>query len=405
MRTRVFANVVEPWTYYATTSVSPQFVLDSGTYRSSYDTLSDHTIANFYKKAKQGKIFVNPFHRITETLKVDETSTWKREANGGVNWDVYNGPALYRKIDTWELPFFEVPPTDLEDLISLLKQETIAALDMAKYAFGEDVAELKKTLNSLKGIMSDLANAVDRMVKIVNQLRKNGYSLSRALSKAWLKARYEIRPLIITADNLIEILNKGLGKQSYERVKRASSHAENVQDTFEDMGAMNFNISLDRTVSYTLAVGVYFQNEDPRTTTLEKLGLGPKDVLPTIWAVTRFSFLVDRFINVSNMIYATQNLLDPNVGVKDGFQTVSCYFSSIGKINTIAGDATWTTSQMSFDTVEYTLSDKNRILWTPDFSDVLPTLELPGWDTWVDILSIFHGSLWKLFNKTSKALK
>lgn len=365
-------------------------------YQSEYDVLTDRVTPGFMSKSNKGALIVNPFTR-THIITEPDTSEWHYKNIGDLGNDSFtaSGAILDWLITTQGLTIEADVTIDGDDDISHIKQDVIASVDAAKYAFGEDLAEFRKTLTSVKEIMSDLAHAQSRMIDYANQLRRGGMSFQKAMSKTWLRARYEVRPLIITADNLIEIINEGLKAKRYERVARSGMISRN-QTSIGSTGTSNYDIEVKRhtTIEGRIGAGCYFKNSDPRTGTLEQLGLSAKDLLPTVWAVTRFSFLVDRFIDISSMIYGLENLLDPSIQIFQGWNTISTKTESTYTFHSCVAKDTSVRQHVSFSgsAMVHSTENKSRSLWTPSIEDTLPSLQLPGWDTWVDILAIFHGN-------------
>jgi hypothetical protein len=302
-----------------------------------------------------------------------------------MNGDIVTYLAQYMGVNTRQHP-------DGSSRISSdhLKQEVLGALDTSKYAFGEDLLEFKKTLASLREIMHQLAHKIETLTYVINQLRRDGKSFAKAISQTWLKARYEIRPLVISAENLLEILHQGVHQRRYDRVARSVTIEEKTFKSYDLEGVFHYHLLAETTQRGIVGCGLYIRNESPRVTVSEKLGLGYKDVLPVIWAVTRFSFLVDRFIDVSSMIYGLENLLDYRLKFLGGWVTKSITTTTRWYIAIDPNDD-WTTST-DYEPAILTTEDKNRQRWSPSVQDILPTLEFPDWETWVDILAIFRGA-------------
>lgn len=392
MRTRVFTDqsTNSPMTY---TSLKPDGSINTSWqsfYRSETldDTLSDVVIEGFFKRRKAGEIFNNPFVRGTSSYRVLDGSAdltyptgWKSTRRGTTL------PYLREGIELAGENFNFENEIDVAMLISECKSKAIAKIDSPEYNFGEDVAELKKTLVSIKTILINIAQVIRHTREVVLLLkRSSGLSYNKAFHKAWLKARYEIRPLLISAENLLEIYKEGLErKERRQRVAYKLMRSGKVQS---DTTVSGKTFRVTNEYVFTVTSGVLYDLGNLRDTIPELLGLSFKDIIPTIWAVTRYSFLVDRFIDITDTIHGVQNLLDPQVNVLAAWYTTNYHLiQTVEMTNWAVSGATY--SGGSNKSV-FTSTWKSRSPFTPSLSDTLPVWHLEqDWDTLMDIRSIF----------------
>lgn len=277
-------------------------------------------------------------------------------------------------------------------LLDKVKQQALARMSESDFDFGEDVAELAKTLASLKQIMLEIRHVFTRLDDLVIHLRKKyGYSPQEAFRKAWLRIRYEVRPLVYSASNLVDLYNKGVKKQGVPRKRSRSKAAYAGNDSYQLLHGY-YNVTRTRQVDIKCSAGVIFLDSAPPTT-LDSLGLGLKDIVPTMWAITRFSFLIDKFLDISSTIEGLQNIADPRLRVLGGWTTSEVIISTTNVIDGYTRSG-WTGSASGQNVIR-TVS-KSRAPWIPTYDSALPSMEwADNWETYMDIFTIFAPSTFR----------
>jgi len=107
-----------------------------------------------------------------------------------------------------------------------------------------------------------------------------------------------------------------------------------------------------------------------------KYGLRFKDIPATFWAVQPLSFMVDRFINISDFISGGMNLLDPNVKVLGAWTvTKKSRIKSIGVRKIV--ESGYTSTIVPDDIVDREFY-YNREVWVPSLADTIPIPNLRG---------------------------
>jgi hypothetical protein len=95
-----------------------------------------------------------------------------------------------------------------------------------------------------------------------------------------------------------------------------------------------------------------------------------------MWAVMPYSFVIDRFLNVSNFIRGAENLLDPNVEILGAWVTTKKERTVSTGVRTIV-ESGYTSTIVPDDIVDKTF-DYNRSVWNPSVVDIIPPLNLRG---------------------------
>lgn len=393
MRYREFSNEDTTFTYHNINSYGNVVDVDMVRQTSS-DTLLDVVVPNFRKRIASGEIIVNPFRRITYNRGADSGTMLFRHNSSSYWYQASGAVLLYYYQNIWNT---DPPGWSYQEVMGhtnstrlILAQQVAANLEQSKYAFGEDVAELHKTIGSIRGLIPDIGNIILRIPKLTEVYVRNGWTLQAALSKVWLRLRYELRPFLISLEQLIELaqnqLNVAIGKRyKVDRFEFIDFKEENIEDIA--LGAATVSVKTTRSYTGKLVLGALVENDDPIKDPLDILGLGVKDVLPTIWAITRFSFLVDKFVNITRLIDALQNLSDPAIHIRGSWANLS--FEATAKAEVVGLTRDGYSVSFSPCSVYETLKFKNRDIGAVSFSVIDPQLEIPSWETFADLYTIF----------------
>jgi hypothetical protein len=155
-----------------------------------------------------------------------------------------------------------------------------------------EVAELRETIGGLAGIFKSGARALqsykDKRDYLLRLYAKNPKKLAKALADLWLSYRYLIMPLIYSAEDIVEQIETHGFKFQTDRSSVTS------KGTFPDPQTGVITDTGTYEVRWT-ATGKSSFNASP----LKGLGLNP---VRTAWELIPFSFVVDWFINLGNLL-------------------------------------------------------------------------------------------------------
>lgn len=251
----------------------------------------------------------------------------------------------------------------------------IADIDSTPFEMGEDVLEIRETLKFLRDPLKSMKDLSRSFSKRRRKLQSRGLSRDKALANAWLQYRFALMPLVLSAENILQGLQADY-KFPERRISRSTvSSYDNTEASETDR---------DGWVSTTYVsgqwkgrCGVCYSVSNPANYWRSVFGLRTKDVPVALWAIVPYSFMIDRMINISDMIKGLLNLSDPNVTIHYGWKTGNDEFTRktlvTDKVSTDRSPSTAVCSNGGFMQLDV---DHERTPWVPTYSDTIPK---PDW--------------------------
>lgn len=213
---------------------------------------------------------------------------------------------------------------------SRLLQSVISAQN--NWRGGNFLAEIRETMHFLRHPLESFYHQswsyVGKLGNLRNVRRAKDFNLSKSLADAWLAYAFGVRPLVADVKDAYSLLKHQLGsvygadtipirgtgrRQTANTTPNFSVSVPNVTSTF-----------CTQTTKFTFAVKYYgaIKATPPGVgLAAEQAGLGLYDIVPAAWEATAFSFLVDYFVNVQEMLdamrYWSVNLAWLNRGVRN----------------------------------------------------------------------------------------
>lgn len=274
---------------------------------------------------------------------------------------------------------------DLESMLALSRQRALAQVDSSPYAFGEDVLELRETIAFVRHPLKQLLKLTKSFNRLAHsRIRKNGIKnakrVAHEVNSAFLQYQFAISPLVRSLCDVIDSLQEKV----YRPERRIARGIVNNPIPGADFATRVVTIGSNYKYTYECSVaeggscksGILYEVSNPLSDWKYKFGLRFKDLPEAFWAVVPLSFMVDRIGNISDMIAGLSNLLDPNVKILAAWSTSK--HERIETTSLIAVDEINYASSVVPDISRLKTFEYERVVWSPSFSDTLPTFELKG---------------------------
>lgn len=265
------------------------------------------------------------------------------------------------------------------DKIAAVKLQALSKIDQAPYGIGQDVAEIRQTLEFMRDPLKNF-DLLTRNISKDIALRMPKKSLSaraKALSGLWADYRFAIGPNVRTLDTLLHSLIDG----EQPRPKRQTAHAyakleTSMADKVTATGNTQFRFTRSGKREVEYHASVLYEISNPVKDWKYKYGLRNKDIMATMWEVYPYSFVVDRAFNVGGALKGLLALSDPSVTILAASLTKrdeTLYRRSMVEQINAAWDISITPDDQWFQTFVY-----DRSTWIPTASDTIPRVNLGG---------------------------
>lgn len=176
------------------------------------------------------------------------------------------------------------------------------------------LGELRETLRMIRNPAMGLRRGLDRYMDTVKKRTKrtNKRNLNRIVAETWLEHAFGWTPLINDVKNAGEALNRDLDRYavSYSRVSGTG------REETSSFGNLTSNQGYGYYLKYTMIrhtetyVSVRYYGEvssecdNPKPARLDLFGVSWREIVPTAWELVPYSFLVDYFTNVGDVLEA-----------------------------------------------------------------------------------------------------
>lgn len=298
---------------------------------SENDTMVDYVIKNFRKRSANGEIFNNPMSRTTVHQEPGSGTRSAYRLSDGVTMSSTGDIVGWLKAaDRASGP--NAPSSFLETVRKMRDNallHAIAGIDKPDFAFGEDLLEIRKTVETLRRPLALFDDLNRTFARSQSRLIGRGFTVAQATSMTWLQLRYKYRQLMISYGNIVE--SELVSREPKQPVRKTSrgkyEQSYNVQ-TSPVYGPRTYGFSNSGSVKGRY--GILYQINPPSRPGLDRInefnrrnGLRLSDVPKSLWAIVPYSWVIDRFVNVSNLIQAYANLSRPGLVVLAAWHTVT----------------------------------------------------------------------------------
>lgn len=290
-----------------------------------YTVMTDVVTPNFRRRIKAGELILNPMSWSRVAFEAaDGTSFYGVNTTGSpscyIDTVIGSGSANYGKLmldggHGPNCPLLE-PIVDSDEQTIL---NAVAAVDPTAFNVMEDVLQLRQFAESI-------AHPISSMRDIAKQYA-NARTRAKAVASAWAKYRFELLPLLGTAEALIRTAlgpAKRLEKGVRLRATALTSGSDRQNGNCWSLSEQAYWAYNNHRVVRKRAV-VFYTLSRAHSGLGQNLGTRFKDLPTGLWNTVTLSFMLDRLINISTFITAISNLCDPDIHVEGGCLTVWDY--------------------------------------------------------------------------------
>ena len=283
---------------------------------------------DFHRRSRNGEIINNPmwkvsYQRVEMPSNVHGTGTGNETCT---YWELNFLPEAGFNYDLHSTPQSAVDALcDLYSSDSLVAQtKAWANIDVSEMQAWASLGEMPETIRMIVDLLKQafkLTIAAKRgdtktLLREVKKLRKFD-----TYADIWLLWRYGIRPLIGDITSLLKVLDAKpiVGKRQTFRGKHTLVYDDVVTNSHVNWsaGGAGWDFKTTERLFATFRAGVMVQIENSINSGLAILGLD--NPLEAIWELIPFSFIIDWFVNVGDVISAI--LLNPSLSPVCSFVT------------------------------------------------------------------------------------
>jgi hypothetical protein len=209
--------------------------------------------------------------------------------------------------------------------------------------------ELRETLDMLKNPLGNVRELLIQLIKALLALKTGklkGKELAKAISNVWLQFQFGIMPLASDIDSLIDIINdksKNIATRKnrfYGSAEASTTSVDNSAGTGLSAVYCRSEMNTTDRVECILHAGIIFRHSFSQLS--EQSGaiqefLNSSELPNTIWELTPFSFLIDYFTNISEIISSsTQSYADISY-ISESIVKTRTNVNSIGSVRSTDG--------------------------------------------------------------------
>jgi len=352
---------------------SPEYYNVAGNSFEDISEVDDVNIEHFFTRRANGEVFNNPYYKNKSTFSFSN-GVWEQKSPQYGTYTYDGDPANPGSRCKWQADALSIAlnletPQSVEENRQYAKLKAISGIDKSPYAFMEDIAELRKSIQLIRHPVESILTA----------LRTKG-SMAK-VSNAWLLTRFGFGNLFYSTFNAYDMYIARLNKPSLpiRRTSRAFygfDHSTGEQ-LIVPYGSGNQSTFLRNTsVEIRGRIGILYEVSNPIDTIQEYAGLRLKDVPTTYWQLMPQSWAIDRFIDISKSISALTNLADPKVKILAAWDSSTTKRNGILQhISQVAGGS-WSVSQFTPSSYQKFGSEKTRTVWYPSVTDATPRVHI-----------------------------
>jgi hypothetical protein len=211
------------------------------------------------------------------------------------------------------------PSTSVANTSALTSLSKRLANELTTFQGGVFVGELKETIHLIRhpllALRQGLSRHLDLVAKRARRIRKIS-NMKRMVAETWLETSFGMKPLLSDIDNAADAMAQFIVDPTKQEFKTLT--AQGFHETANDAELSNFGMTSfswydvrvrsirkrTATVKYLACIGV---SPSVRSSALQKVGLNFASFIPTMWELIPYSFVVDYFTNVGDIIQGLAN--------------------------------------------------------------------------------------------------
>jgi hypothetical protein len=360
---------------------------------SSFSSICVDTITpGFRQLQREGVVVINPC-TITVARRTTTGSGSVVQVENGNPSNFYtasgNGTisGYYQKYGGGFPSYTVNPPPDIDKLDAIAKQSCLANVDSTPFAFGEDLLEIKQTIAFLRNPLHNLhmvsrsfANLWRRRKFLLATRGASAKEISRSFTSLYLEQRFAVGPLLRSISSLMEAYEMKETLRPERRTARGFASIPKKGDnrivSNVDSGGRTLTWQFRSFSEASVRTGIIYEVSNPIVNFQYKYGLRFKDIPETLWAVSPYSFMIDRVYNLSNFFSGAINLLDPNVKILGAWSTRKSEYTLSRGVRSIS-ESGYSSTIVPDDIVDFNFVYERQV-WNPTLADSLPTFDLKG---------------------------
>lgn len=344
------------------------------------EEMNDVVVPNFYKRRNAGEIINNQMSYVKDSIFCTVGGRSSVTQSGKV-YEIYGSGSLteFQRLAQgapWYGGIYPAPTEPSLDAVQSAQSNALGNVDRSPYSFAEDIAEMRETFRFLKNPLGSLRDLSKSFKKDVDVLGAKKYlTRAQAIANVWLQYQFAFRPLVRSAHDLLEAQSDKIRRP----VRRTARGKEEYSVSARGPGKSKswYQWEGSHKIDSSVKAGILYEVSNPLNDWKYKYGLRFKDIPETLWAITPYSFMVDRMFNISQAVRGVVSFLDPNVKLLAAWTTQKRNSAvTLSYVNYSYHLASAVTIQPDVKLIES--SSYNRTVWEPSFSDVVPPLELSG---------------------------
>lgn len=302
-RLRFKAASSSAWGSWSTISSAPGHIVTNGS-----KSMTDRKTPGYFRAKREGGLIpTSPMSATDRTVVASPHGGQLAVRSGASDFQI---ECVGQMRGTSSLP---APPTLPEIGWEPAMQQALARAQMDAWDALTWLAELRSTLATLTGFRERADRLYDRLAQSVNARSRARAGIDRAViaSEVWLELRYAWRPMLYDMQDIMEAIQRlqaGITDplhRAYGTVDEEKSQTDTIiNGNFQTPGSGGvvgfamFTVSQIRKVtvrrSHHASVGVQVTTRD----------ITAMDPLVTAWELVPFSFILDWFVTIGDMLAA-----------------------------------------------------------------------------------------------------